>query len=108
MTKVKIPKRIGAVKIPKKLRKKANKVLKAASGDALGAIAGAALSGATRPRTSASCTREIQVDCAEIETVIDTVRSAALSGLHAFLEGLEQGLREQDEEAPGDEAPAQP
>ena len=98
MAKVKIPKRVAGVKIPKKVRKKANKAIRMADSPLTRQIAAAAL-GATagakardgeqdgeRPRS-----RPLVVDA---DHLAEVVRAAAADGIRRFLEGFEEGLRD--------------
>jgi len=101
MAKVKIPKEIAGVKIPKKARKRAKKALKATAnpvvrGLAVAAMAGAARARATRMAREAACEEDarpaeaaaergfearIEIDA---ERLAETVRAALRDGLHAF------------------------
>ena len=55
---IKIPKRVGAVKVPKKLRKKAKRAIKAAASPFVREFAGAAMAAAQRVRRDADELRE--------------------------------------------------
>jgi hypothetical protein len=93
MAKVKIPKKIAGVKIPKKARKKANKALKATASPLVQGLAGAAIAGATRAarvRAESGFSTHVAIDG---EALAEALREAARDGLKAFLEGLEEGLR---------------
>ena len=106
MTKVKIPKRIGGVKVPKKVRKQAKKALKLAAEPAgarfrdrrLIAAAepgrGASRGGTARRRRSRE--RKATLDALELGEVF---RAAAIEGARRFLEGFEEGLRDARSEA---------
>jgi hypothetical protein len=102
MTSVRIPKRVAGVKIPKKARKKANKALKAIDNPIVQGLAGAAFARTAwreRPEQEAEECVSVEIDAA---APAETFKSAAIDGLRAFLEGLEQGLRENGrEERPG-------
>ena len=109
MPKVKIPKRVAGVKIPKKVRRKAKKALKMAEGPGLREAAALALSAATRAREAGRDARRqanghgprtIGIDGAAIAQAI---RDAAFDGVRRFLEGLEEGLRTADEASRSDE-----
>jgi len=94
MPKVKIPKKVAGVKIPKKARKRANKAIEAVDNPFVRGLAAAALVGASRaakaqPQPQFSARFEVDGDA-----LAEAVRDAARDGLRAFLEGLEQGLRE--------------
>ena len=112
MAKVKIPKRVGGVKIPKKVRRKANKALKVAESPvvrefaaaALGAVAQKKADEATaRPQANGqrgSTSLAVRIDG---DRLAETIRTAAMDGLRRFLEGFEEGLRKAAD-ASGDEA----
>ena len=111
MAKVKIPKRVGGVKIPKKVRRKAKKVIAMTGSPAIHEFAAAALGAAAsrgagrpprppmppkpprpaRPERPARPPRPF----VEIEggRFADDLKVAALDGLRRFLEGFEEGLR---------------
>jgi hypothetical protein len=103
MTKVKIPKRIAGVKVPKKVRRKAKKVekvIKAVESPAVRQLAAAALGAVAdarvrrRPRPFVhreGVGRTVAVDA---EQLADTIRHAALDGLRAFFEGFDEGMRD--------------
>jgi hypothetical protein len=102
MAKVKIPKRVGGIEIPKKVRKRAKKVVKMAESDSFRAFAQAAAATAARgqraARDASTEAREetrqfgarISIDA---EHLGETLRMAAIDGLRRFLEGLEEGLQ---------------
>ncbi len=102
MAKVKIPKRVGGVEIPKKVRKRAKKVVKMAQSDSFRAFASAAAATAARGQRAA---REASADAREearqfgarisidAEHLGETLRTAAINGLRRFLDGLEEGLQ---------------
>ena len=103
MSKVKIPKRVGIVKIPKKVRKKANKAIRMADGARLRDLAAAAIGAAATTRRvsrgeraeangerqSAAATMRIDAD-----RFGEAFRNAAIDGFRRFLEGFEEGLRD--------------
>jgi hypothetical protein len=100
MTKVKIPKRVAGMKVPKKVRRKAKKAIRAAESPvvrefaaaAIGAIADARASRAVRAFSNGrELGRPLRVDANQLA---DTIRSAALDGIHRFLEGFDEGMRE--------------
>ena len=108
MTKVKIPKRVAGVKIPKKVRKKAKKALKMAESPmvreaavmALGAVGGAK---AVKDGSNGHGPRgPVRIDG---ETLRHAIGEAALDGIRRFLEGFEEGLRKASAAA-GDAAEA--
>src|SRR5688572_24293234 len=103
MAKVKIPKRVAGMKIPKKVRRKANKALKMADNGTVRDLAAAAIGAAASTRRASrgvrvevngeilNAARSVRVDA---EHVAEAFRNAALDGLRSFVEGLEEGLRE--------------
>lgn len=113
MAKVKIPKKVGGVKIPKKARKKANKALKMADSPAVREFAAAALGAARQAKRIKSEVRgngrnfgasfDIDIDG---DRLAEAIRAAALNGINSFLQGLEEGLRNANDERSA--APAQP
>ena len=108
---IKIPKRIGAVKVPKKLRKRAKRALRAAASPLVRDVAGAAMAAAGRVRREAEDIRERARDWQEDEMceyenvhlkgskVAEAFRDAAIAGIRTFLEGLDKGLRKAKAEA---------
>ena len=101
MPKVKIPKRVAGVKIPKKVRRKAKKALRMAEGPGLREVAAVALKAATSARAACEgalrpgnghgpASRATRFDG---EAVAEAIRDAALDGVRRFLEGFEEGLR---------------
>src|SRR4051794_35620285 len=113
MTKnLKIPKKIAGVKIPKKARKSANKVIRVGSSSAVRELAAAAI-GAVGTKAAGDLKRpdfgarhvsgnaRIQINGGKIG---EAFRAAALDGLRRFLEGFEEGLRNIDRpQSPGGE-----
>ena len=107
MAKVKIPKRVAGMKIPKKVRRKAKKAVKMAESPVVRELAAAALGAAAEKaarRRSGSGVRAETVSV-DVDRLAEAVRAAALDGLRRFLEGLEEGLREAAA-ADGEEAAA--
>jgi len=116
---IRIPKRVGAVKLPKKVRRKAKKAFKAATSPFVRDFASAAMTAARRARREGDAEagdrreREEHNMCHETRIHIDgnkvaeAFRSAALAGLRRFLEGLEEGLKEAQADA-GDKDDPQP
>ena len=98
MSKVKIPKRIGGVKVPKKVRKQARKALKLTASPAVRdlALAGLTLAarsvidrakpgnGESRPGAGA----KTKLDGLDLSLVI---HAAVAEGARRFLEGFEEG-----------------
>ena len=105
MAKVKVPKKVAGVKIPKKVRKKANKALKIADSPVAREVAVAALGAAGVGKAAKAAAGGRPLRDLDVETVIEAAREAALNGLRAFLEGLEEGIRKAAETA-GDAAEA--
>lgn len=97
MAKVKVPKRVGGVKLPKKVRKRANKALELAGSPIVREFATAAMGAAAetklRQRERADDSPEFAVSI-DGDKLVEAIRSAALDGLTRFLEGFEEGLRE--------------
>ena len=103
MPKVKIPKRVGGVKIPKKVRKRANKALEMAESPAMRDLASAAIRAAKSTRRASegeraesagerlSAAATIRIDANKFG---EAFRTAAMDGFRRFLEGFEEGLRE--------------
>lgn len=102
MAKVKIPKRVAGVKVPKKVRKQAKRALKATESDSVRRFAAAAIGAAAKAGTA----QARRWDAADRRTgglavgvkidgdkVVETIRVAALEGIQRFLEGFEEGLR---------------
>ncbi len=97
MAKVKIPKRVAGVKLPKKVRKRANKALKMAESPIVREAAVAALGLAGGAKAAREATRgdggKAGAPHFDAETLIEAIREAAMDGVRRFLEGLEEGLR---------------
>jgi len=112
--KVKIPKRIGSVELPKKVRKKAKKAINAAASPFVRDFAAAAMAAAGRARhdraqggeDGSSDRKEFRM-CGHTRIDIDgakvaeAFRAAAIDGLRRFLEGLDEGLRKAQAEKDG-------
>jgi hypothetical protein len=108
MTKnVKIPKKIGGVKLPKQARKTANKAIRMGASPlvreiavaAIGATGGKARGERKAPQADEQSFRgraEIHVDAGKVG---EAFRAAAIDGLRRFLEGFEEGLRNISESA---------
>lgn len=96
MAKVKVPKKVAGVKIPKKVRKTAKKALQLADNPIAREAAVAALGAAGIGKVAKDAAdgdgrrgkRRVDAD-----TLIEVVREAALEGVRRFLEGFEEGLR---------------
>jgi hypothetical protein len=117
---IKIPRRIGPVKVSKKIRKEAKKAIRAASSPLMRDVANAAMAAAGRVRRESGRASDeagagtegrreencfhhdgrVRIDGAK---VLDAFRTAAIDGLRRFMEGLDEGLRaaaaDQKEEA---------
>ena len=110
MAKVKIPKQVAGVKIPKKVRRKVKKAARMAESPVVREIAVAAAAAAAQAGAARAKARKAAAEAAQaverspgepgvalptdVDRVFDTVRAAALDGLRRFLEGLEEGLRD--------------
>ena len=105
--KLKIPKKIAGVKLPKQARKTANKAIKMGASPvvrelavaAIGAAGGKAAGDAKAPKAEAGSfggRGQAQID---LNQVGEAFRTAAIDGLRRFLEGFEEGLRELSERA---------
>ena len=96
MAKVKIPKRIAGVKVPKKVRKQAKKALKLTASPAVRdlALAGLTLAaegiaaGAARSRSGPGTSAKTKLDGLDLGAV---VHAAVSEGARRFLEGFEEG-----------------
>jgi hypothetical protein len=110
MAKVKIPKKVAGVKIPKKVRKRANKTLKFADSPvarevAVAALGAAGLTQAARKATGGEGGRG--TPDVDLEAVLEAARYAALEGLRRFFEGFEEGMAKASAAA-GDDADQRP
>ena len=98
MAKVKIPKRVAGVKIPKKVRKRANKALKLADSPIVreAAVAALGLAGGAKAMQEANegDGGKAGAQHFDAETLVEAIREAAMDGVRRFLEGLEEGLRD--------------
>ena len=92
MARVKIPKRVAGVKIPKKVRKKANKAIRMAESPVAREMAAAAV-GAAATRADAPAAAAVRTALEDPDKFADALRNAALEGFRRFLEGFEEGLR---------------
>jgi hypothetical protein len=106
MSKVKIPKHVGGVKVPKKVRKQAKKALKLTQSSAVRDLALAGLTLAAeamldRGRASAAGgapgTRKAGLDGLDLGEV---VHAAVAEGARRFLQGFEEGAAAASTEAP--------
>jgi hypothetical protein len=102
---LKIPKKVAGVKLPKKVRKRAKKAIKAGASPVVREIAAAALGAAAAKAGSSGRARaHIHIDGGKIG---ETIRAAAIDGLQRFLEGMEEGLRAmKDRDEGGAKAPS--
>ncbi|MGQ0659887.1 hypothetical protein [Sphingosinicella sp.] len=100
MAKTKVPKRVGGMKLPKKVRKQAKKALKLVDGPVVRDFAVAGLTAAAEAlveRTSAELRaagdrqRKATLDALDLG---DMLRAAAIEGARRFVEGFEQARRE--------------
>ncbi|MEA3012103.1 MAG: hypothetical protein QOD42_648 [Sphingomonadales bacterium] len=107
MSKVKIPKRVGGVKVPKKVRKQAKKALKLTESTAVRDLALAGLTLAAeamldRGRAAAAAgaapgARKAGLDGLDLGEV---VHAAVAEGARRFLQGFEQGAAAASADAP--------
>jgi hypothetical protein len=112
MAKMKIPKRVGGVKIPKKVRRKAKKALKVAESPAVREFAAAALGAAATAKAGKTAMsagangrgRGANIVGIDGDRLKDAIRAAAIDGLRRFVQGFEEGLRNA---AAGADAPAE-
>ena len=96
MAKMKVPKKVVGVKIPKKVRKRANKALKMADSPLVREAAVAALgaAGAAKGLKEAGNGRgRSGPGRIDAEVLVEAIRDAALDGVRRFIEGFEEGLR---------------
>lgn len=100
MARTKVPKRVGGMKLPKKVRKQAKKALKLVDGPVVRDFAIAGLTAAAEAlveRTSAELRavgdrqRKATLDALDLG---DMLRAAAIEGARRFVEGFEQARRE--------------
>lgn len=101
MVKVKVPKRVGGVKVPKKLRKQAKKAIdlvdsRAARELALAGLAIAAENVIDRGRAKSGNGKRLQdviKDGLGGLELAEVLRAAAIEGARRFLQGFEEGQR---------------
>src|SRR5688572_4435415 len=101
MAKIKVPKKVVGVKIPKKVRKRANKALKMADSPlvreaAVAALGAAGAAGAAKGLKHAGNGRgrgRSGPDRFDAEVLVEAIRDAALDGVRRFILGFEEGLR---------------
>ena len=113
MTKVKIPKRVGGVKVPKKVRKQARKALKLTESSAVRDLALAGLTLAAeamlergRATTAAGPgTAKAGLDALDLGEI---VHAAVAEGARRFLQGFEEGVAAASPEAPAKPAAKAP
>src|SRR5689334_17509687 len=111
--KVKIPKKIAAVKLPKQARKTANKAIRMGASPVVRELAAAAIGAAGAKAAGArkdpdEGLRQIRTSAAvhiDAGKVGEAFRTAAIDGLRRFLEGFEEGLRNINEAARAEDAP---
>lgn len=115
MAKVRIPKRVGGVKIPKKVRKRARRAIGKVDSAAVRELASAAIGAAACARRVRARVRfaddgpdpdggvSVRIDA---DRFGEAFRTAALDGFRRFLEGFEEGLREATVPEPPEAPPA--
>ena len=101
MAKVKVPKRVGGVKVPKKVRKQAKKALElidspaardlALAGLAIAAERGASTADGANKRQRQSGSRTRSRTAWTVSSLARSLRAAAVEGARRFLEGFEEG-----------------
>jgi hypothetical protein len=99
--KLKIPKEIAGVKLPKKVRKRAKKAIKMGASPVVREIAAAAIGAAAAKAAGAGSGRargRIHIEGGELG---EAFRSAAVAGLQRFMEGFEEGLRAMNDRGEG-------
>jgi hypothetical protein len=109
MSKVKIPKRVGGVKVPKKVRKQAKKALKLTESRAVRDLALAGLTLAAeamldRGRATAAAPGERRAGLNGLD-LGEVVHAAVAEGARRFLQGFEEGVAAASPAAPA-KAPA--
>jgi hypothetical protein len=106
MSKVKIPKRVGGVKVPKKVRKQAKKALKLTESSAVRdlALAGLTLAaeamldrGRAAAASAAPGARKAGLNGLDLGEV---VHAAVAEGARRFLQGFEEGVAAASADAP--------
>lgn len=98
--KVKIPKKIAGVKLPKKARKTANKAIEMGASPVVREIAAAAI-GAVGAKAAAAKAPKLERLRAhggghaqiELGAIGEVLRDAAIDGLRRFFEGFDEGMR---------------
>ena len=116
MTKtLKIPKKIAGVKVPRQVRKKAKKAIKAGASPVVREIAAAAIGAAAQAdgarQAGEAIARRFEGRARvgiDGDKVAEAFRAAALNGLRSFLEGLEEGLKAADRQPRPPTAPKAP
>ncbi len=105
MSKVKIPKKVAGVKIPKKVRRKAKKAIRIVENPYMREMAVAALGGLAEARAARMMDRPAEADSParrssgrtrnglDPDRLSEAVRQAAAEGIRSFLDGFQEGLR---------------
>jgi hypothetical protein len=93
MARVKIPKRVAGVKIPKKVRKKANKAIRLVESPVVREVAAAAVGAAAAKADRGGAAAAARTAMTDPDRFVETLKQAALDGFNRFLEGFEEGLR---------------
>ncbi len=107
MAKTKVPKRVGGVKIPKKVRKQAKQALAFVDTPAVRDLAIAGLTMAAEKlvqRRGNGASRSADLDDLKLG---DMLRQSAIEGARRFLAGFEEGRSTSQEESPA-QKPARP
>ncbi len=93
MAKLKVPKKVAGVKIPKKVRKRAKKAIKLAESPVVREAAVAALGAAGVTKAAREMDDGKGRGRIDPNQLVDAIREAALEGVRRFIEGFEEGLR---------------
>lgn len=108
MAKVRIPKKVAGVKIPKKVRKRVKVTVRFAESPAMRELASTALARAARRTGNGGDAPRVAALGVDAEKLGEVIRTAALDGLRRFLDGFEEGLRQAAEPAPPEPEPVRP
>src|SRR5918992_3320409 len=93
MAKMKIPKRVAGVKIPKKVRKKAKKAIRLAESPVAREVAAAVVGAAAAKADRGAAASAARIALGSPDRFVEVLSKAALDGFQRFLEGFEEGLR---------------
>ncbi|HEX8641062.1 MAG TPA: hypothetical protein VF704_07875 [Allosphingosinicella sp.] len=93
MARLKVPKRVAGVKIPKKVRKKANRAIRLAGNPVVREVAAAAVGAAAAKADRGAAGAAARTAMTDPERFVETLKAAVLDGFQRFLDGVEDGLR---------------